>query len=374
MDEEDLTVVAGAVTALTTSLYTEVRRIAARTLAVVWAAPCGPSPAEGALCRHVIAWSAVDAGARDVALTPWTPEGRRDYQQLAGPVVQAIRDTPASGFMFTRLGPAVIAACDAARAHSCVAAQAIPVRDALLDAYARAAVHWGSEDYQSREEDRCAVAEALLATAASDATPLLAVIAGLSQARALSDTLNALATVATYDATARATFRTVWPAIMDTILDAVEAGATVFSEFFWGGYALAAVIPSPHSSMADSTPADSMTAARPGWPTPEELHDPVERWLPHAVGHVHTADNLIGLLQAAPLLTQARLGLPWLRTVIVTDARWSNSGTWHAVDWLQSLRDGNVLDEQTRPAYNELVDTLAAAGYHAAVTLQHVDE
>jgi hypothetical protein len=79
------------------------------------------------------------------------------------------------------------------------------VRRALLDAYTRAAVHWATEDYPCRPEDRCAVAGALLATATHDPGHLLAVVTGLTgQACALYDTLAAPATAATYDETARA--------------------------------------------------------------------------------------------------------------------------------------------------------------------------
>jgi hypothetical protein len=375
LDEEDLAVVADALTALTTSLYTEVRRITARALSAIWTTPCGPGEPGSATCRHVIAWSAVEAGAHHVGLTPWTPTGKREYQQLAGPLLQALRDTPARDFMFTRLGPAVIATCDAARSTCCIASQAQPVREALLDAYTRAAVHWATEDYPCRPEDRCAVASALLATATHDPGHLLAVVTGLTgQARALYDTLDALATAATYDETARASFRSVWPAVMDAVLDAVDAGSTIFTDRSWGDYALAAVIPSPQHSITDSNPVGTMTAARPGWPTPEYLRDRIERWLPHATGQRHAADNLVGLLQTAPLATQAQLGLPWMRKLILTNGAWSNRGTWRAVDWLRSLRDGDVLDKQIRPVYHEVIDALAADGYHSAVNLQHDDE
>lgn len=112
--------------------------------------------------------------------------------------------------MFTRLGPTVIAACDAARSKCCIASQEVLLREALLDAYTRAAVHWAAEDYPCRPEDRCAVASALLATAVHHPGPLLAVVTGLAgQARALYDTLHALVTVATYDETARPSFRSV---------------------------------------------------------------------------------------------------------------------------------------------------------------------
>lgn len=158
-------------------------------------------------------------------------------------------------------------------------------------------------------------------------------------------------------------------------LSAVAGASQIWSSNrSWGDYALASVIHNPQPSIADSDPVGTMAAARSGWPTPEDLRERIERWLPHAAGQRHTADDLIGLLQVAPLATQATLGLPWLRTVILTEGRWSNRGTWRAVDWLKSLRDGSVLDERTRPVYNELVNALAADGYHSAVDLQHEDE
>jgi hypothetical protein len=161
---------------------------------------------------------------------------------------------------------------------------------------------------------------------------------------------------------------------MDSVLDAADTGSTVFRDRSWGDYALASIVPSPQAAISDCDPVGTMAAARSGWPTPDDLRDRIERWLPYATGQRHAADNLVGLLQTAPLTTQAQLGLLWMRTLILTNSAWSNRGTWHAVDWLRSLRDGNVLDNQTRPTYHELVDALAADGYHKAVALQRDDE
>jgi hypothetical protein len=41
----------------------------------------------------------------------------------------------------------------------------------------------------------------------------------------------------------------------------------------------------------------AISAARHGWPTPQELSAQIERWLAYAVGHWHAADNVIGLLR-----------------------------------------------------------------------------
>jgi len=118
----------------------------------------------------------------------------------------------------------------------------------------------------------------------------------------------------------------------------------------------------------------TLQAARNGWPVPDGLIDRIERWLPHVAGTRHPADNLIALLETIPLEEQAHLGLPWLRVVLLPSGRAITRGSWRAVPWLASLRDGQALDSSTRPIYDELVDALAADNYSGAVELQRRDE
>jgi DDE_Tnp_1-associated/Transposase DDE domain len=70
LDDNDLSDLPQVLTAGTQSPFTEVKMILTRNLEPAWAAPCGPGPQASPRCRHVIAWSAVEAGARDVALGP----------------------------------------------------------------------------------------------------------------------------------------------------------------------------------------------------------------------------------------------------------------------------------------------------------------
>ena len=215
----------------------------------------------------------------------------------------------------------------------------------------------------------------MLAAAASDPQPLLSLAGQFAgQARALHETLHALAVVATYNAVARAALRSTWPSIMNVILDAVDYGAEVFDDRSWGDYALAALIPSPATAVSDANPMATINAAREGWPAPAELASQIERWLPRAVGQPHAADNLIGLLETLPLAEQARTGLPWVHKVILPAGRGYTRGSWRAVEWLASLRDGHVLDPTTRPAYDSLVDALVADNYRGALDLQRRDE
>ena len=93
------------------------------------------------------------------------------------------------------------------------------------------------------------------------------------------------------------------------------------------------------------------------------------RWLPHAAGQPHAADNLIGLLRTLPLAEQARTGLPWVHEVILSADRGYSRSSWRAVEWLTSLRDGHVLGPTTRPVY----DSLVADNFQGALDLQRRD-
>jgi hypothetical protein len=376
LDDDDLAELPQLLATVTQSPFTEVRMILARNLGPVWTAPCGPGPQGSTRCRHAIVWTAVQAGARDVALGPLEfPPGRRSRRRLDGPLASALASCPAGDLLLDSLAPPLIAACGAAQSSCCMAVTARGVRDSLLDAYIRAAVHWGDEGYDQHHDDQYAVAEAILEAGAAEPRLLTTFVAGLvSQPRALSEKLRAMTVAATYSSNARAALKAAWQAVMTVILDAADAGAQVFEDHSWGDQALAELVPRPASATSDGDPMAAISAARNGWPTPQELATQIERWLPHAVGHWHAADNLIGLLQTTPLADQARIGLPWVHKIIASPRRSLGMGTWLSVEWLGSLRDAQVLDAATWPLYGTLVDALAAENYAGAVELQRRDE
>ncbi len=374
-DDEDLAELGEIVAAAAASPFTGLRMLLARSLGPVWTAPCGPGPEGSDRCRHAIAWSAVEAAARDVSLGSLEfPAGRRGRRQLDGPLVSALGGCAAGDLMLDLLAPPLVSACDAVRSGNCIAVAARDLRDSLLGAYTRTAVLWGEEGYDHRDDDQCAVAEALLAADAQEPGMLAAFVAALAgQARALSEALRAMTVAATYSASARASLRRAWPAVMTAVLDAVDAGAQGFTDPHWGEYAIAEMIPSPSPVSGDTDPDASIRAARDGWPTPGELNGLIERMLPHAVGYWRAADSLIGLLRTMPLADQANVGLPWIHK-IVTNRRVPGMGTWLAVEWLRSLSEANALDNAVRPLYDALVDTLAAEDYRGAVQLQRQGE
>jgi hypothetical protein len=376
LDDEDLTAVAEILASSAASPFTGVRMMLARTLGPVWSAPCGPGPHGSSRCRHVIAWAAVEAGAREVALGPWElPAGHRGRRQLDGPLPAALAGCPAGSLMLDLLAPPLVAALGGAASGSCVATTARELRDSLLSAYTRTAVLWGEEGYDHRDEDQYAVAEALLAAAGKEPGLPPAAAAGLAdQAQALAEALHAMTVAATYSPGARASLRAAWPAVMTAVLDAADVGAAGLADRHWGERAIAAMIPSPSPVNWDPRIDSAISAARDGWPAPSELSGQIARLLPRAAGYWHAADQLVGLLRTVPLAEQARTGLPWVHQVITGRARQPGLGTWLTVGWLRSLSEGNAVHDEMRPLYDAVLDALAAEDYQGAVELQRQGE
>jgi hypothetical protein len=116
-----------------------------------------------------------------------------------------------------------------------------------------------------------------------------------------------------------------------------------------------------------------VAAALSDWPTLDELASRIEEWIPLAVGSARGVDVLVAFLSAAPLVEQARRGLPWVLRLV--DGRFESLGTPARLPaWLRRLRDGGVLDGTTRPLYERIVDGLATHGDYRAIELQRLDE
>ncbi|MGQ0716092.1 MAG: hypothetical protein ACT4NP_02040 [Pseudonocardiales bacterium] len=187
------------------------------------------------------------------------------------------------------------------------------LRDALLNAYSRTAVHYADEGYDFRDEESAAVADALL-LATDDAPTLLsrtvAAMGGCSLATA--HLLEGLCTVATYDERRREQLRRVWLDLFATALDVPEPEINKI----FRGRAIAALVPSPRPLSTDKDIDGSLVRARLGWPTAGQLAPLIERWLPVAAGERDAVSHLARLLIGSPPDEQLRLGLPWIRRLV----------------------------------------------------------
>lgn len=145
---------------------------------------CGPRPAARNRHRAVtilrdIAWAAVKAGARDVAMAPWDASGARKFAGLSGGLEQALRQANAENLVLPRLSAALVSAVHAAASAPCLVTEALALRDALLNAYSRTAVHYADEGYDFRDEESAAVADALLLATDDDPTLLSRTVAAM---------------------------------------------------------------------------------------------------------------------------------------------------------------------------------------------------
>ncbi|MFD9007579.1 hypothetical protein [Streptomyces sp. NPDC059552] len=360
---------AATVAASMTSPTYEVRRCAALALRKVWAAPCGPAQEP---CRHQRAWGAVEYGARDVAMAPWDGTGRRAFTTLDNDIATALRAADATNLVLPRLSTALAATLDAVSSSCCVATKARPLRDALIDAYARTAIHWAEEGFNVRAEEHCFIADALLAATATEANlvqDLVLALGGCSPGSA--PLLQGLAISATYDLDRRAQLRDIWPTLLQTVLALPEPPNDRRSAFTYE-QAVAALIPAPTPLTFDNDMTATLERARDGWPTAASLAELIPRWIPRATGTRGAVDSLIGLLRASPVDQQLTLGLTWIRALLPNEG--TALGSFLIVEWLRELRASPHFNSAVRANYEVIVDALAAAGSVAARELQVEDE
>lgn len=372
MDAEDMQYVATALTGLATSRFHEVRRFVALALGEVWAEPCHDLLGT---CLHRRAWTAVEEAAVHVAFAPWH-DGRRDYTRLHAPVVEALLSADEKDLARPRLSAALAMAARACTSAACLAADAVPLRDALLDAWARTSVHYGHEGYSTRPEEHVLVADALLAAADADPELLpraISLLGGLTEAT--SDLLDACCTAAAYSRERRHQIGRAWPSLMASVLDhpAPAEPDTRRQGSRERSNVVAALIPSPRPVMFDKDMDATIRAAADGWPRVADLAALIDRWLPLAAGSGRAVDNLVRLLRTAPLDEQIDRGLPWIRSLVVRPGR-TVTDSFTVVGWLESIRGSGRLAEGSRHHYDVVVDALATAGSLAAQQLQAEDE
>jgi hypothetical protein len=362
-DDEYVSVVVEALTACTTGLAHEVRRVTALSLRPLWDAPCAGAP-----CLHRRAWEAVEAGARDVAYTPWDAEGNRRHVSLTGDLVRALGSVPPDQFVLQRLGAALASVCHATARAACLTADAVPLLDALVAAYGRAAAQYARHHYKVRDEDHAVLGDAVIA--ATDAFPdLLERVVTATGGRSLptAELLDGVLDAATYDTDQRARLHVVWPGLFAALLDGPTADVDQSR-----GRVVACLVPAPRLSMHDKDVEQTLEQALVGWPEALSLSGLVERWLPLAASHSEAVDRLVGLLFVSPRDQQVTLGLPWVRRLV------EPGGTRGVLSrrvpaWLSELRDGGELTGDARRDFDVIVDALAARGIDRARALQQRD-
>jgi hypothetical protein len=155
-----------------------------------------------------------------------------------------------------------------------------------------------------------------------------------------------------------ATALRIWPAVVAHIIGLQESGHTPF-----GGdhddYALAALIPNPAGEGTYLYPEVENEPIV--WWEPLARQSTVERWLPFAQGSPRCVDHLISFLRSLAPEDQARVGLPWVTSLVLADPGQVANRTFLLSSWLidvrQAASDAGLLSDWQR-----VVDSLVVAG------------
>ncbi|MFI0189543.1 hypothetical protein ACH4PW_18570 [Streptomyces sp. NPDC017082] len=365
-----------AVTALVTR-SDALRTALATDSAPVWDAPCAETH-DGTPCRrHGPLWSAVGTVLGHCRLGPWDRAAQRRHPRfLPPPHHRTLPAVPPADLLVNRL--ALPLACTAhARTTACLAAPAAALLPVLTDAHRHGCAHWAAKGYDGyRAPERELVVRTLVTLAAQGSPePLTAHLRTFAaNANALQQLLHDAATLFTYESRLRALLPTVWPYLLGTTLEALDAGAGPRLHGPWSDYAIAALLPTPQLRTADLSPDDTLHRARRDWIPPEALAGLAGRWLVLARGEPKAADALARFARTTPRTWQSVTGLTWLERLV--DGRYDAFADRcpHLTHWLTELRETPLPDATALDRWRRVVDGLAAAGDRQAAALQRIDE
>ena len=337
----------------------ETRLAYARALDVVWATPCDLDHL-GGRCQHRIAFDLVIESARESAVGPWNQESQeRDPVRLDLPISTALDAIPGDDIYARRLNPALRAAGAAAASDACCAEEARAVLRALISAHQRGMLASERGGQHSASDSLVAARSALSqAVIGDDETTLEYVRRYLTNAKLLAEGLDALGAAAEEHQDLGQQARRLWPEIMDIVLDAADASASIFTEHTWGKYARASLIPNPPAGR------NYLTGELNGDPGPwRDLlawAPQVDRWA-HAHGRPQSMslDHLVVALRELDVPLQIEYGLAWVETV-ASSAGPECASTYLLPEWLRERRAGLAAADLER--WQRIVDFLLVAG------------
>jgi hypothetical protein len=195
-----------------------------------------------------------------------------------------------------------------------------------------------------------------------------------ANAAALAQLLSDLSLLCTYNPDLRHTLPAVWPTVMQTVLDAIDAGADPRRDPYQGRTAIADLIPHPQPDSADENPSATLDAAGGDWIEPEILSPLIARWMPIARVTPEAVDALLGLIETTSASWQATIGLQWINELIGDGHAAIASRCWKLPGWLERLRTSSDLRPAGRVLLQRIVDGLATHGDNRAMRLQRLDE
>ena len=348
---------AAAAVNIARSVANEVRLHLARGLDRVWEAPC----TDDGTCHHATALQLAIETMRDCAFGAWDPDtGRRRVMALADPVAQSLADTADNAIYFSRLDGAMRALAPAAQAGICVSERARDLLAVLVAAQRRSLLSY-EHDMDHRGTHALIAARALLTIAANgDDLPIYEHIdAYADNTVLLSGFLRALSAAAEESSERAETARRIWPSLVSHIIGLHESGHAPFHDGHYGDYALASLMPNAAGEISYLYREIEKNPLM--WWDPLAWRSTVDRWFPIAQGNRTCVDQLISFVAPLGPEDQARVGLPWVASLVLADPGEVANRTFLLSSWLIEVRpaasDAGLLSDWQR-----VVDALVVAG------------
>lgn len=366
-----------ALNALATSLYDEVRAVYVKGCEPIWKAPCESEIGTENCRRHGPIWHAATSGLRDCRLGSWNKQTQgQEPHPLAPPYSETLPDVADDALLVNRLRMPLACMVDARRVP-CLRDEVDKLWGPLWTAYRRGAVEWWKEGYDHHAgtaHEPIAVRMVDIALENDRASLKSFIEAAATNANALHLLFEGFATVFTYKEDFRAAMGEFWPWAMGIALAAVGDGSGLRSEDHWFDYMVAALLPTPRPHSWDLDIEKRLVNSRVGWIQPDTLAGLDDRWLHLAKREPKAVDAIISYAKGAPIAWQSTVAFTWIETVIDSRHDLIANRLYLLEEYLSELRNAGVIAGEFRNSYLRIVDGLAAAGDHAAVRLQQLDE
>ena len=343
---------------LARAVANEVRLYLVRRLDHVWEAAC----VNDDRCHHELGLSLATSTLQDCIAGPWIPDtGRRSAVALEEPLAESLATTDDDSIITFRLDAAIRALGPAVLANVCISTRAHVLLSALLVAQRRSLLRQEQHHVDHRGSHSLVAARALLTIAQNgdDAGIYQHIDAYANNPALVSTMLRALSAAAEETPSRAATARRIWPGLVRHVLELNASGHTPFQGGHYGDMALASLIPStaPGWHYLYREVVDQPIK----WWNPRTMRPAVEEWLPVAAGTAECVDHLIGFLGVLSSEDQVRVGLPWLKALVLPDPASIAAGSFMIADWLTEHRTEAVVADHL-PRWQEIVDALVVAG------------
>ena len=343
---------------LARAVASEVRLHLARGLDQVWMTPCQ----DRGQCHHQLGWQIATGTMRHCVLGAWDREtGRRGILSLAEPLTESLAQVADESILVSRLDAAIRALAPAAMANVCISSQARELLVVLLAAQRRSLLSRENRSPDDRGSRTLVSARALLTLArdSEDAAIYEHIEAYADNSGLLYRLLSALSAAAEESPDLAATASRLWPNLVRHVLQLDRSVHTPFRGRPYGDWALGSLL--PNVAGATSYLYREVHADPIKWWSPHELKSEVEAWLVPAAGKARCVDQLIGFVQVLETDEQARIGLPWIATLVEADPGRVAGGTYSLATWLIEMR--SVADEAgLTVTWQKVVDELVVAG------------